>query len=35
MPYVRRRRVNPMGLILCIVGAAILFWGLFTIGTEV
>ena len=35
MPYVRRRSIRPMGLILVIVGAAIVFWGLLTIGTEV
>ena len=35
MPYVRRRSIRPMGLILVIVGAAIVYWGLLTIGTEV
>ncbi len=34
MPYVRRRRISPMGLILFIVGVGLIGFGIFVMGTE-
>jgi len=34
MPYVRRRRISPMGLILFIVGSVLIIFGIYAMGTE-
>jgi hypothetical protein len=34
MPYVRRRSLRPMGLILFIVGSVLIIFGIYVMGTE-
>ena len=34
MPYVRRRSLRPMGLILFIVGSVLIVFGIYVMGTE-